>query len=255
LKPISQHCYDLARGLEQISQGNPSFDWLEIASAIKNVDIDLTRFDNAFGWCSDADHYQLARQTILKSHITNLTVFFYVWGALEATIDSLSLTPHPDKSKQGKVNSACHAISTYFDGRMTIAPYHQFVGRFSQLVINSDSYKQIASKLSLPAHIKPEAFGLYIVYKLRNEFAHGNTEFPRPDCENEPNSDSPVIVEIATRITLFCIQMLYLTRYAEDDLRIDTPSEYDSIEIQVGEWLRTVHFEPKSNENEFPSIL
>ena len=254
LKPINQHCYDLAHGLEQISQENTAYDWLEIASAVKNVEIDITRFDSAFGWCSEADHYQLSRQIILKKHVTNLTVFSYVWGALEATIDSLSLAPHPDKSRQGKINSACHAISKYFDGRMTIAPYQEYVGRFSRLVINSEAYQKIAAQLSLPAHIKPEAFGLYIVYKLRNEFAHGNTEFPRPDSENEPNSESPMIVEIATRITLFSIQMLYLTCYADHDLPIDVPFEDGGLEIQAKEWLRTVHFESTSSEGEIPAI-
>lgn len=245
LKSINQHCHDLARCLNDILPTDgllKSSEWLEIAAAIQSVNLDLVRFDECFGWCSGADAYQLARQQILRKHVTHLSVFMFVWGALEAAIEDISPPPHPDKSKQGKINSACHYISRYFCGRMMIASYNDAIKEFSALTSNSSSYERISEELRLPAHIGAEAFGLFIVYKLRNELAHGSMKFPIPDEEHRPISPDPKIVELATRIVLFSIQMLYLARYAEENLMVDRPLSYGGGEVPLNEWLRVIHY-------------
>lgn len=245
IKSINQHCYDLARCLAGINECNGQTrvgDWLEVASAIQEVNLDLIRLDESFGWCSGADAYQMAKQQILRKHVTHLSVFMFVWGALEAAISEVSPPPHPDKSKQGKINSACHYISQYFSGQLAIAGYSDAVSEFSQLVSKSESYIRISEELRLPPHIGVEAFGLFIVYKLRNELAHGSMNFPNPDEEHRPISADPRVIELATRIVLFTIQMLFLVRYADENVIIDRPLSNGGGEVPVSEWLRVLHF-------------
>ena len=101
LKPVNQHCYDLAEALGAIDPYDSMLEvdeWLRVAAAIKNVDFDWIRFDAQFGFCSGADNYELAKQQVVKGFVTNLTVFTYVWGALEAAVDLISPQPHPDNT-------------------------------------------------------------------------------------------------------------------------------------------------------------
>jgi hypothetical protein len=252
LKSINQHCYDLAEALVTATPSEMCqvSEWLKIAAGIKSVDLDWIRFDDQFGWCSGADQYELARQDILKRHVTSMAVFLFVWGALESAIEVISPPPHPDKSRQGKINSACHYISTYFNGRLTIAPYPDILGQLTQLLSQSASFQRIAAQVWLPKRIGGEAFGLYIVYKLRNEFAHGDTMFPVPDHEHRPISEDPRIVELATRIVLLSIQMLVLVHCADKGIAIELSGSEDDVEILLTEWLRILHFENAETEDD-----
>jgi hypothetical protein len=172
-----------------------------------------------------------------------MAVFLFVWGALEAAIEAISPPPQPDKLRQGKINSACHYISTYFKGRLTIEPYQDTLGQLTHLLSRSASFQRIAGKVRLPKHIGGEAFGLYIVYKLRNEFAHGDTIFPVPDHEHRPISEDPTVVDLATRIVLLSIQMLVLVHCADKGITIEPPGSENDVEILLTEWLRILHFD------------
>lgn len=252
LKPINQHCYDLAEALVSVRPGEmyQMSEWLRIAAGIKSVDLDLIRFDDQFGWCSGADRYELARQDILRKHVTSMAVFLFVWGALEAAVEAISPPPHPDKSRQGKINSACHYISKYFKTDLTIRPYREVLCQFTGLLSRSASFQRLAADLNLPTHMGEEGFGLFIVYKLRNEFAHGDTIFPVPDDEHRPISEDPTIVKLATRIVLLSIQMLFLIRYVDEAITIDRLSRCENPEIPLNEWLRILHYKQADPGND-----
>lgn len=246
LKPIGQHCYDLAEAMGIIEPCDSMLvlsEWLRVAASIKNVDVDWIRFETDFGWCSGADHYELAREQILRRFVTNLTVFMYTWGALEAAIEAISPPPHPDKSKRGKISNACHYICAYFRNRLTITPYLEFVGQFYGLASKSPSYEELMDQSTMRNDIGPEGFGLFAVYKLRNKFAHGDMFFPAPDAENRPISDAPSVVECATRIVLLSIQMLALVYCADKRFKIERSLSGGDSEIPLTEWLRVLHYE------------
>lgn len=256
LKPIGQHCYDLAEAMGIIEPCDSMLvvsEWLRVAAAIKSVDVDWIRFETSFGWCSGADHYELAKEEILQRFLTNLTVFMYTWGAVEAAIEAISPPPHPDKSKRGKISNACHYICAYFRNRLTIAPYLEFVGQFYGLASKSPSYEELMDQFTMRNDIGPEGFGLFAVYKLRNKFAHGDMIFPGPDAEHRPISDAPSIVERATRIVLLSIQMLALVHCADKGLSIERPLSEDDYETPLTEWLRVLHFQkPETEDDRLP---
>jgi len=257
LKPIGQHCYDLAEAMGTIEPYDSMFvvsEWLRVAAAIKNVDIDWIRFDASFGWCSGADNYELAKEKIMQKFVTNLTVFMHAWGAVEAAIEAISPPPHPDKSKQGKISSACHYICTYFCNCLTITPYLEVVGQFYGLVSKSPSYEELMDQFTTRNGIGPEGFGLFAVYKLRNKFAHGDMIFPEPDAEHRIISDAPSVVECATRIVLLSIQMLVLVHCADKGFRIERPLSEDDVETPLTEWLRILHYQEPEVEDDRPSL-
>lgn len=224
-------------------------EWLRVAAAIKNVDVDRIRFDASFGWCSGADNYEIAKEQILQKFVTNLTVLMYTWGAVEAAIEAISPPPHPDKSKRGKISDACHYICAYFRNRLTITPYLEFVGQFYGLASKSPSYEELMDQSTMRNDIGHEGIGLFAVYKLRNKFAHGDMIFPGPDAKHRPISDAPSIVECATRIVLLSIQMLVLVHCADRGFRIERPSSEDDVETPLTEWLRVLHYQEPEAED------
>jgi hypothetical protein len=240
LKPIGQHCYDLAEAMGTIEPYDSMLvvsEWLRVAAAIKNVDVDWIRFDTSFGWCSGADNHNLAKEQILQRFVTNLTVFMYTWGAVEAAIDTII-----GKTKRRKVIRACHYVSTYFRKHLMIAPYPELVSQFCVLASKSPSYGELVGKIKSRTAVEPEGFGLFVVYKLRNEFAHGDMVFPEPDNEHRPISNDPSLIECATRIALLSVQMLALVYCADKGFKIERPLSKDNSEIPLTEWLRVLHY-------------
>ena len=253
LKPIGQHCYDLAEAMGTIEPYGSMLvvsEWLRVAAAIKNVDVDWIRFDASFGWCSGADSYEFAKEKILRRFVTNLTVFTYTWGAVEAAIEAVSPPFHPDKSKRGKISNACNFLCTYFRNRLTITPYLEVVSQFYGLVSKSPSYGELTDQFATQDRIGPEGFGLFAVYKLRNKFAHGNMVFPAPDAQHRSISDAPSVIECATRIVLLSIQMLVLIHCADKGFSFKRPLSEDDVEIPLTEWLRVLHYEEPQAEDQ-----
>ena len=85
-------------------------EWLQLAAAIKNVEVDTVQFDYGFGFCSQADYYSMAREELLNKFILELSRFNFVWGGLESCLNNMKLPKHPDKSKRGKISNTCYYL-------------------------------------------------------------------------------------------------------------------------------------------------
>ena len=124
LKPLNLHCAEFCTILDFTDQyrWTDVAEWLHIAASVKHVEVDTIQYDAGFGYCSDADEFAMSRETLLSEFVSQLSVFSFVWGALEAALDRLSIPAHPDKSKRGKIADACRHISRHYAHRFEIPP-------------------------------------------------------------------------------------------------------------------------------------
>jgi len=254
LKPITEHCYALAETLVSFGEYDmlQTSNWLQVASSVKSVGIDLVRYDKQFGWCSGADEYTMAKETIFKDFVTNLSIFTFTWGALESAIDQIDPPPHPDKNMQGKINSACYYICNHFKSRLLVKPYRDLLSRFQSKLSQSIACGALAKTLKIPHHIRLEAFGLYAVYKVRNMLAHGGMSFPEPEPkEHRAISPDPILIETATRILLLSMQMLLIAHYAGRNLTVERERSGEEKDVPLTEWLRVLHYSEVESEDSF----
>ena len=215
IKPLNQHCAEFAAilGFTDQSLWSVVAEWLHIAASVKRVELDTVQFDLGFGWCSNADEFTMSRETLLGDFVSQLSVFLFVCGSLEAAIEHLDIPRHLDKSKRGKIADTCRHISRHYASRFEIAPYHEEVTAFRAALADCRSYDDIVSRFDAVSDIGIAGIRLYAVYVLRNQFAHGNLAFPFPDEENRPISGHGELVSHATRIVLLSMQMLFAIQY------------------------------------------
>ena len=193
-------------------------EWLQLAAAIKNVEIDIIQFDQGFGYCSHADQYSMAREELMRRFVSELSRFNFVWGGLESCLNNIKPPKHPDKLKRGKISNACYYLQKYFELKPHLPSLGEELIAFRLAASSCFGYESVEKRFD---RSRGAGSGLFTVYELRNLFAHGSLRFPEPDDENQPVSDHQHMVNHATRIVLLSTQMLLLAYFKHSDLEID----------------------------------
>lgn len=246
LKSINLHCSDFCLVLDQADQFSwiDIVEWLHIAASVKHVEVDTIQHDSSFGYCSAADHYQLSREELLTTFITHLSVFSFVWGALEAALNVFRIPQHPDRAKRGKISDACRYLTSAFATYSVIAPYHEEVTAFREAVNSCSGYNSVESRFKAGNGIGAPGIGLYAVYKVRNLFAHGSIAFPQPDEEHRPISAHADLITHATRIVLLSLQMLFLAHYrnCQETVEYAWNRDFEYQKLPLPSLLRTFQF-------------
>ena len=89
--PLDYHAAAIFRILQEL---NPRWfgvaDWLRLAASISSVEVDGFKHDPG-SLCGAAFEYEDAQAELHKTFVERLTVFGFVWSALEATIDAVNL--------------------------------------------------------------------------------------------------------------------------------------------------------------------
>jgi hypothetical protein len=122
LVPLSLHALHLANCLNE-AQGQTwqgVAEWLLLAGSVTSVQIDTTQHDANFGYCSSADRFDLARQELLRQFAGGLTVFMFVWGALEGAIDVIKPAKAARVLPGGKIADTCRYLTSKFEFRPVI---------------------------------------------------------------------------------------------------------------------------------------
>lgn len=114
------------------------------------------------------------------------------------------------RSKRGKIRDAAYYLQHHFRDGQEVVGLSQEVGLFSTAARACLGLAAVEARLSEVGDFGGAGIGLYAVYELRNQFAHGSLEFPEPDEENRPISDHDSMVSHAGRIALIQLQMLLL---------------------------------------------
>lgn len=222
-KTIQEHCSDLAIILNQ-TKYKLSYDWLMIASGIKEINFTWNRFDKTSQkeWCRPAYEYDLAKENVTNSYIYELTIFNYIWSAFEY-ICKETFTNNQIR-KYGKVSCVTNLIKeeSYF-------PILQF--NYYKVSFNNSFSKIKNQKLF---DFKKNNFNneIEIIYKLRNKLAHGDLIFPEhPDYSTDFKNPELLFefISSCSRIVLFYIQAIAI--YKDDGKAIY--SFFDNLFLNV----------------------
>ena len=74
LKPLDKHCYDLSQIIyrgDMDSDCHKAAEWLHIASGIKAVTFDGTKFDDDIGYCGSVDEYLSAESDFTQAFVSS----------------------------------------------------------------------------------------------------------------------------------------------------------------------------------------
>lgn len=176
-------------------------DWLYLAAGIEGIIFDRAHLLSDFGYCRGADNYELDRDQLLTSTLSELTRFLFCWGALESIIDQVDPPPHP--SRKGKINAGCYLIQLHYKNN---PPYGVDTAR-EALIVSLQEWnapEELNQRFNRLSEFGNAAIVLHGIYGLRNELAHGSLNFPTL-------LDHTGIVEtikLCSLLTLITVQML-----------------------------------------------
>ena len=247
---ITEHASQLARVLDQTKEPDlwqKLTEWLTAASGIVSVRFDTIRYDDSHGWCGPADEFNSARDALLQHYVTELTRFTYCWTALESTVDVID---PPRAPQRGKINRACYYIQQHSPDDNGVIYYRHVLHDFRQMLVDCgevDAHKRFRS----PTFVSIRSLALYVIYHVRNSFAHGTLHLPIPDSENQPKSPYVPLIQLASRLTLMSIQHLLA---AAHETHVHTweaiPDDGPEIEHEFHAFLASLHVnKPPFNGN------
>ncbi|WP_213580318.1 hypothetical protein [Paenibacillus lautus] len=217
----------------------------------------MSSFDTTYGWCGYADDHTDKRDLLLKRYVTEVGIFNFIWGALEAIIDIIEppAVPHV----RGKINKTCNFINLHFHNKL---PYyldllHLLHECFSQTFSN---LKQV---FSLKPYINISGVALFAIYKVRNRLAHGVLQIPDLiDIDGIIEENKQIkLIQLCSRLILLTIQMLIISFYkynnltfkfdpSSEELEYGEPNATDNI-ITLDFYLRIIHLgQEDADENQ-----
>lgn len=237
---LKTHCSRLVGILgetELVDEWEHVADWLQLAAAIESVEVNTIQFQGGFGYCSAADEYSMAREKLLNEFVLQLSRFSFVWGALECCLNKIKPPAHPNQVKRGKISNACHYLSVYFEQKPPPLHLAREIESFRVAASQCYGFASVEKRFAASGTVGWPGNGLYMVYELRNLFAHGSLRFPEPDEENQPISDHRAMILHATRVVLISIQMLLLAHFRHSELPIPFTFSDDFEREHIELWL------------------
>ncbi|WP_281628855.1 hypothetical protein [Vibrio sp. St2] len=247
MKSFQKHCAELVQffgsladyrgyeGAENVST------WLNLAACIKSIDYDTSYFDPGAGVCGMADEWGERQSILQKKIITELTRFQCCWSSLEAAVDSFV---HMENPPRGKINQLCAFLKENYLSNETPLGYLDLTDYIQQRVNASENEQPLFRQVdNMPNFLSKHGYGVYCVYKLRNEIAHGAFNIP----VDSGNGDNGVLADIiaSSRIVLLTLHMLMIARYPEDYIEVFW-KKHITVGIPFEVYLRSIHIDDES---------
>lgn len=253
-KPLNAVCVDLARVITDseflAADESHYFDWLQVSDwlllsgGVMKVELVRESLDpEADMFCRGASEFEAERNELHSGLTLQLTKFSFIWGALENLIDIISPASAPNR--RGKVNAACYYLKQYSGSSEQFFSYDRFLKNLKDLIAIIPYYHSLLNEFSPKAHVSTHGTGLYVVYRIRNRFAHGAMALPLPEDDPETSPDK-MLIHVSSHIVLLTMQMLissYLRDYTFD---VRPLGQEDCDETEVHEALKRLHGRSRS---------
>ena len=231
-----------------------AIDWLGLSYSIASVTVEPDKYDDCL-YCGMAWDAEYARSKVLSGFSTLLIKFHFVWGALESIVTSL--IDNKKIEKYGKINAACGYIKNSQIVLRMFPEYKALVDRFLDEILCIKQFEKDLFDIGITNkedciskdYVDDAGKGIFVVYKVRNRFAHGNLYLPYPvdpeDDASEMIGDS--VIRNATTIVLMTIAILFLVDLGDEDFElVDFPFDEDNT-IAATEFLKGL-FKKETNE-------
>lgn len=198
-------------------EGWNAIEWLSISSNLESVRISPSRFDDGLFYCHTARDYTKSKCELQSDLTTELVRFHFAWGALESLIKVF--VPAKRVEKYGTINALCGYLRNCGLEQHLPVGYIDEYEHLVSLLRTAGGYQKELTKLNLNTkisynfkdYVDISGIGIFVVYRVRNQFAHGTMRFPEPEeysgeyiCETE-------LIEVATRIVLMEILVLLIS--------------------------------------------
>ena len=200
-------------------KGESVIDWLLIGMGIENVTLDIGRYEDDLFMCKPQRAWLLRENAILKRIVTALTKFQYCWGALEMLMSEV-IPCLNNKEKMKQLYQYLREKEIY---KKLPNAYYKL---YKRLISELDKVEEIRDLLSrnnitndTPYANRPEneypELGIFVVYKIRNRFAHGALKMPKPheDLDIDDVGMGYIdnkIIDLCTSVVLMTILMLLM---------------------------------------------
>lgn len=245
--PVDHHAWNLDCLLRSLDIQNSRYqwshicNWLHMASSMESVTLITEKFDSSLDFCSSARAYEKSRSAMLSQLAVKLSTFNFIWGAFESLIETLEpLIPGCNINKFGKINTARYILRK--TSVKTINGYRASLDMLLNL------YNATVRDCVDHTNIKFNEKGIFIVYKIRNKFAHGAYDLPQipNEAEDLQVSDIPLI-DISSTIVLLTMQMLLNSYFKNQNIYLTElflfNEFYDEESIPLIPLLRSIHLE------------
>ncbi|MFT9819332.1 hypothetical protein, partial [Lysinibacillus sp. NPDC056185] len=145
--------------------------WLQMASGLDEVNLITEKFDSSINYCSSALFFENERSAMLSTLAKELSFFNFVWGAFESTLETLEpLIEGCNIESHGKIRATSYILRK--KQVPLLSGYTESLNKLQTL------FKTLISKNINYDHITFKGKGIYIVSKIRNQFAHGALSLP-----------------------------------------------------------------------------
>lgn len=234
---VCVHYYENGKGLHNV------VDWLMLCANLESVNIEPSKYDEGLLYCGSAWDYEQSKSDVLSKINKELVRFHFAWGALESMVSSF--VPEEKIEQHGKINALCGFLTSSNVKEFVPNSFISLFNRLIELLRIIPQYSEelasvnmsVETKYHYRQHVDISGIGIYVVYKIRNRFAHGAMQFPEPEEHGGEEIRDIDLISAATRITLFTILILIINDIKNDDYYIDDNLFFDVQEQSALQYL------------------
>ncbi|MEO1256538.1 MAG: hypothetical protein AAFY41_16850, partial [Bacteroidota bacterium] len=212
--------------------------WLSLAACIESVNYDTSYFDPGGGVCGLADIWADRQASLQQKLVTEIARFQFCWAALETAIDSF--VPATTKPR-GKINQLCAFLKEQCNDTNNPLGYGELIDHIKLQTNGDRKYQSIFKAVdNWPKFLSGHGYGVYCVYKLRNELAHGAFNIP----VDSGDGDEGLLTDIAvsSRIVLLTLHFLMMAKYPSDSVEVFW-KRHMTIDVPFEVFLKSVHID------------
>ena len=209
-----------------------AIEWLDMCSGLEKVQIAPNKYDEGLLYCGNVWNYSVSKTELSSKLSTELVRFLFAWGALESLIKVMVSTKKI--KKYGKINALCGYLKEHNLSNLLPAGYLNEYEHMIALLRESVGYEDVLFDLKMETqtrfshkeYVDISGIGVYVVSKIRNDFVHGQMQFPEPEEYSGEQSSNVELIHTATRITLMTILTLLISEIKDNDFILeDAPDD------------------------------
>lgn len=222
-----------------------AMSWLKLLINLEDIQFDIAKYDDGVLYCKCVWEYEKTQMKHLKVVNLELIRFHYAWSALECFISYF--IPKEKIEQHGKINALCGWLLQNLNVLNIPELYDSITLQVAKELSEDEQFKKEFEESGIDdfgrsnkPYVNENGYGIYMVYKVRNLFAHGALKFPEYFNEEECISAlSPETISKSTTLVLMTIVMMFYVDTKDNGSLIEHTQYLKNSEgISVGAFLK-----------------